>query len=321
MLIKSHSLEAAGGVSTVSIIFYQLVVLMCLASVGWVLAKTGKMPDEKPLMDLLSYAAFPAMAIYSLQVPFSPSLLMDIGLTAFGFVVITVIGALMGALLGVIFRRPASVTGAWAVCVALSNAIGMGRPVMLALYGEQIIPLTGGILAAIIPGTFLLSAWLFSFGRAHGERLGLKKLLLQPTIIAFFCGILLFVAPFQLPGYMLSFLDMIVLMIAPLSMMVIGIQLERCSLRETFLDAKVYWVIFTRLIPVPVATYFLLRPFIANRVILGVLIIGASMPSAGVIPLLAAQYDNDALFCSKVVFMSTLFCVLTIPLLTSLLMG
>ena len=102
-------------------------------------------------------------------------------------------------------------------------------------------------------------------------------------------------------------------------MVIIGCQLAKCDLRATFLDGKVYIVALTRLIPAGLVVHFLLRLFIADPLILGVLTIGSFMPVAASMPVIAAEQGGDALFCSKVILVSTLLCVLTAPVLIPLL--
>ena len=57
------------------------------------------------------------------------------------------------------------------------------------------------------------------------------------------------------------------------------------------------------------------KMFIADQMVLSVLVIGHSMPVAGFCALFAGQYGGDAVLASKFIFVSTLICIVTIPFL------
>ena len=292
--------------------------MLSLLAVGWALTKTGNMRDEKPIAALLTNAILPAMLIGFLQSPYSPELLRDKGLTMLGFVVVILAGAAVGFILGVLTRQPIAVTGTWTANITTTNAIFMGWPITMAIYGQRAFPLAAGILLVFNLVTFTFGAWLLTVGRG-GKGVSIKALLLQPIIIGALVGATLFFMPFRLPGPAIDFLDMLGMMATPLSMIIIGCQLARCSIRDTFLDAKVYLVVAARLIAAPLAAHFLLRLFISDPMILGVLTIVACMPVAASVAVVAADREGDAAFCSKVIFVSTLLCIFTVPVLIPLL--
>ena len=67
-------------------------------------------------------------------------------------------------------------------------------------------------------------------------------------------------------------------MIAPLAMIYIGAVLGRMPLREMIYDRWAYVISFIRLIVVPLTAYLILRPFITDQLVLGVVIVGLSTP-------------------------------------------
>jgi len=301
-------------------IFHQLVILLALLAVGWLLVKTGRLQDEKQLVAIITNAALPALVIVVLQAPFSPGLLRDIGITALGFVVIMLAGVGVG-MLALAARRPLSEVGVWAVCITAPNSVFVGWPITYAIYGSRVMPLTAGIVVTFNLFVFVVGAWLVSLGKERTHRPNIKALMLQPTIIAVIVGVFLFLMPFRLPATALSLLDLLALMATPLSMIVIGCQLARCNLRETFLDAKVYIVVAARLVVTPLVAFLLLRMFVSDPIILGVLVIAACMPVGTSVAVIAAEQNSDAPFCSKAVLVSTVLCILSVPVLVPLLLG
>ena len=102
-------------------------------------------------------------------------------------------------------------------------------------------------------------------------------------------------------------------------MLIIGSTLAGIPLRDVFSDFRVYIVTIVRLIIVPVLTFFLLHLFVTDALMLGVLTALSAMPSATNTTMLCMEYGGNEQFAAKGVFLTTLFSVVTIPLLLSLL--
>ncbi|MCL2579055.1 MAG: AEC family transporter [Oscillospiraceae bacterium] len=300
-------------------ILYQLFIMLALAVVGWVLTKTGKMSDDKALAGLLANAVLPALILYSLQVPYSAALLREIAVTAAGYFVIFLSAIAVGIALGKAARQPSKVIGSWTSCIFAPNVMFMGWPIMHVIFGDDAFPLTAGIVLAFNISSFVFMPLLFSMGGEGGVRISPRDVFLQPAIMAVILGIMLFLMPFRLPGPVSGFLSVTASLATPVSMIMIGSSLAKCSLRETFLDSKVYLVTATRLTLAPLAGHLLIRPFIADPMILGMLTIAAFMPVAAIVPAIAAQRSGDMLFCSKAVVISTVLSVFTVPFLLPLL--
>jgi len=306
-------------VSTALLIFSQLLTLLGLLGLGWLLTRTGKLTDDKPLGSVVSNLGAPAMVIHFLQMPQAATMLREIGITAVGYAAALAAGAAVALALGVVCRRPRAVIGTWAAIIVFPNSIFMGMPIMQAIYGDDILPLLAGIMLVFNLGSFIFGAWLLSLEGTQKTRPKTFKLLLQPAVWCSLIGALLVATGIVLPAPVAAGAQMLAYITTPVAMVAIGSQLAKCSLRETFFDGKVYLVVLTRLIPAGLAGHLLLRLFISDPVILGVLTISVCMPAAVLTPVIAAQQGGDSLFCSKVTFVSTLMCIITAPVLIPLL--
>jgi predicted permease len=103
-------------------------------------------------------------------------------------------------------------------------------------------------------------------------------------------------------------------------MLVIGSTLAGIPIREVFRDLRVYPVTLVKLLVIPVVTWLALRFIIPDARTLGILIAEAGMPTATAAAMLSLQYGGNETLASKGVFITTLFSVLTIPLLLWLLL-
>ena len=96
-------------------------------------------------------------------------------------------------------------------------------------------------------------------------------------------------------------------------MIYIGAVLGRMHLKEMIYDRWAYVISIIRLIVVPLTAYLMLRPFITDQLVLGVVIVGLSTPIGAYCAILAAQYGADEKTASRYIFISTALSILTMP--------
>lgn len=73
-----------------------------------------------------------------------------------------------------------------------------------------------------------------------------------------------------------------------------------------------------RLIIIPLLVLIIARPLVRNSLVYGVLVIGHAMPVAGFCAIFAGEYGNDVVLASKFIFITTLLCIITIPVFAML---
>ncbi|HZD44140.1 MAG TPA: AEC family transporter, partial [Methanomicrobiales archaeon] len=130
----------------------------------------------------------------------------------------------------------------------------------------------------------------------------------------------LFLGSITIPSPVLDFLDLLGSVTTPLAMIVIGIILAGFPLREMFLGWKVYLVSGIRLLIIPLLLWLVLDFVFPNSLVNSVVIILAAMPVATNCAILAGEYEANPYLASKVIFISTLGSVVTIPIIATLLL-
>jgi predicted permease len=107
-------------------------------------------------------------------------------------------------------------------------------------------------------------------------------------------------------------------LVAPLSMIVIGLRLADMRFLGIFKDKQMFVFLFLRHILLPLATVGVVKILglilpIAPVVEMAVVIM-ASAPAATSATMFAEKYDCDAVYVSKLVTVSTLISIVTMPL-------
>jgi|SRR5690554_6419918 len=298
------------------ILLNQGATLFLLMLIGFI-AQKGKILDQKitnGLMDFLLYVTFPATIIRSYSSNFSPQMLLGAGIILLVSLIIHLCFALLS--LPLYTKSPRNQRSVLQFVTTYSNASFMGFPIMEAVFGEI------GIFYAsiyVVPPRILLwtlGVSLFAIPEKNDSRIShrLKRVLLNPGILAVLLGLPLFIFSIKLPAPITNTLKSLGSMTTPLAMVIIGARLGQSKLEGLFSDLNQYYCVLMRLIVLPVLTYFALSWIGFDRILLGVCVLAAAMPAATTVVVVAGKYNGDSVYASRLVFITTLFSMFTIPL-------
>nr|WP_281064353.1 AEC family transporter [Clostridium muellerianum] len=145
----------------------------------------------------------------------------------------------------------------------------------------------------------------------------IKKSLVNLPLICTFLGIIIFLFSIKLPLPLLNTLSSIGNMTTPISMFIIGAMLADVKLKDVFNGFSIYYVNSIKLIAVPFLTYAVLRFLNADKTLLYICVILMAMPTASLIGVLAEKYNGDKIAASKCAFLTTVFSIITIPAVIS----
>lgn len=194
----------------------------------------------------------------------------------------------------------------------ISNAGFAGLPQAHAAYGE--VGLFYGSVYIFPQTVFMWTAGISLFVQAD-RRTKIKRILLNPCILAVFLGLPIMLLQFTLPEPVVMAVNTIGDCTTPLSMIVIGMTLADIPLRSV-VNRDTLLLCFFRLIGIPGLVLAALRLLGADPMLIGVSVLLTSMPVGATAPVLAQKYGVDHVFASQCVFLSTVLSLVTVPLLT-----
>lgn len=293
-----------------SLIDLQLTIFLLMLA-GYVMTKLKILPPEskKPLTDLVIDFILPCNIIVSFMIEMN----RDILISCFSVFAASIIIQLFAAFAGKFFYHvknndELAVLKYGTIC---SNAGFIGNPVVEGLYGAQ------GLLYAsiyLIPQRIVMwSAGVSCFTPARGKDV-IKKVITHPCIIAVFIGFIIMLLPFSLPSGIVKTLKTASSCTTALSMIVIGHILAGINPKTIISRLNLYYC-FIRLIVFPLIVFAGCRIFSPDTLVTSVCVVLSGMPAGATTAILAAKYDGDEQFAVKIVFLSTILSLLTIPLL------
>ncbi|MCI8436851.1 MAG: AEC family transporter [Lawsonibacter sp.] len=308
-----------------AILFSNLVGLFLLIGVGFFVVRSGLLPAEasKPMSTLLMKVTVPATIIHSMIRPFDPGFLRLGGCIFLIGAVIYPLFAGLSLALARLFQVPEGRRGMWCCCTTFCNNGFMGFPVALALFGEEGLTLT---VILGIPFNLLL----YSVGARmvcmdlpqsrSGHPLSWGRAVFSVINLSMAIGLLLYFTQLPLPQALSAPLGYLSDATTPLSMIITGMNLSQGKAADILRDRDVFTASGTRLLLFPLAAWALIRliPGV-DPLIAGAALINLAMPAPAAAALLGEQYGGCTQLAARTVFLSSLLCIVTIPLVSLLL--
>lgn len=297
-------------------------LFICMAA-GFLARRLRIINDEVSagMTSILVKITLPCTVFMSMQRQFSRTLLYESLLMLIISFIFYSSGICIGALLSKLLKACPDEKSIWQFALIFSNVGYMGFPVMMAVYGEESLIYTSMANVSFNLLAFTIGIKVIASGSGHHEaaEVNAKTILFNPAIIVTVLGFIFFIFSLSLPTPVKTGVSMMGNMTSPLSMLVVGGILAKSDFSQTFRGRKMYAVIFFRLIVIPIAALLILKPLINNRMMLGVMVFLLAMPVASLTAIFAEQYKGNSGLASRLVFVSTLFSLVTLPLLSLLL--
>ena len=297
----------AGILNSLAMIFIMIVP-------GFVLKKKKIINETqtKGISSLIVNVTWPCLVIDAMQLKFSKEILNDCIYTFFILIIIFVLAFIFSILVVKLCKLEKSKSGILAFMFIFGNTGFIGLPVINALYGK-----TAAFYASIIEMVndiliFTVGIMLIQYSAGTKTKMDLKGLL-SPGIFGVVVGFTLFMTNTQLPGFLGDTVQIIGSATTPLSMIVIGSQLAELKIKE-LISVEISMMTIFKLLVIPLLSILLIRIILGNSSLLStVIILDFAMPVGACITIFSQQYDADVDFATKGVLVSTLFCLLTVP--------
>lgn len=198
----------------------------------------------------------------------------------------------------------------------VSNSSFIGIPIIEYLYDSQAVMYASIYL---IPLRFTMwTIGLALFDKNINLKKGIGKTLSHPCIVAVMLGFILLLTNIKLPTAITGSIEMVAKSTNCISMITVGCALADIDYKNLF-DFPTAIYTFLRLIILPLSVYFILSALGIDKLLISISVLLTAMPCASSCPVLAQKYDCDYKFAAKLVLITTILSVITIPCICLLL--
>lgn len=298
----------------------QMAVLFSLMLFGVGAYKWGMINEEvnKKLSKLLIHIGSPAV-IFSSILDGGPDIKKEKMVSVFiAAIALFVFIPLLANILVRVLRlgRKENSKNVYLLLLGFSNLGFMGIPIISSIYGA-----TGVLYLAvfIIIFNITLNSYGYYIACTGGDtdyHFQPVKLI-NPPVVSGIAAIILYIAGVKLPFVFAETASLLGGLTTPLSMLLIGYMLAISPVREVLMNKELYLFTFLRLFIIPITVSIVFGIFIKDEILLGVAVLIGGLPSAANNAMLFTNVGNskEASLASKGTFFSTLFSVLTIPIM------
>ena len=198
-----------------------------------------------------------------------------------------------------------------------SNLGFMGIPIILALYPEQ-----GGIYIAVFTVIDQLVLWTIGLDLTSPPdsqtSVSLSKRLIKmvnPATIAITTGVFLVLTGIKLPAAVVNALAKTGSAASPLAMIYLGGVFCYIKIRNYLKCREIYATVLIKMVLLPIAFYTIMHyiPSI-DRSIAVTLSVLCALPSMASIAMIAETQHSDGDYAAGMIFITTLFSIVTLPL-------
>lgn len=308
-----------GGIIVISLLLIkQIAQLFLIMIMGFALVKTQlmKVEESKSLSMIVIYLIMPCVIINAFQVEYTESIRNGLILAFMAAVLIHIMLLILIKVLEKIFHLDAVEK----TSIIYSNSGNLIIPIVTSVLGKEWVIYSSAFLSVQI-------ILLWTHGRmvlCEERKIDFKKILLNINMITIFLGILLFVTRIQLPNIIKGTMESISVMIGPISMIVTGMLIGNMKFKQIFAFKRIYIVTFLKMIVCPVMILLLLKyggmvNLLSNgKMILLISLLATITPSASTITQMAQIYGKNAEYASAINVVTTIICIVTMPIMVLL---
>ncbi len=300
------------------LLLYKIAQLFIVMVIGFVLVKMRVVKTDQSvvLSKLALYLFMPAAIINSFNVKLTSEILSGFALAVGAGIALHIM------LLGVdaIFARAARGTAVERASVMYSNAGNLIIPIVSFVLGDEWVIYSLGFMSVQL--CFIWSQGIRLFER--GKKFDLKKVLLNPNIIAIAVGLVVMLSGLTLPDFVSEITGSLGGVLGYVGMLIAGMTAAGLDFKKMAKYPRLYLSTAMRVIVCPTLSLALLLALRAlvqipsSEEILLISFLATMTPSAATIMQLAQVYDTEVDYSVAINILTTLAACVTMPLLVML---
>ena len=275
-----------------------------------------KSTDSEVVTKLCIYLMTPAIIINAFQIDATGNVIKGLLLAVFNAVIIHIVCIIIAKLYG----RLTNATEVERASIIYSNGGNLIVPIVGSVLGDEWV-----VYSAAFVAVFNIFVWTHGRGMfAKEDGIPWKKILLNVNIISIGVGLFMLVFDYKFTGLASSVIASLADMVGPVSMIIVGMVLGGMKVQNIFSNNRIWGVICMRLIICPLVILLIMSLLPVESFVSGgdtvmlISFLAACAPCAATINQFAILYSKNAEYASAINILSTLLCILTMPIMVYL---
>ncbi|NMA95837.1 MAG: AEC family transporter [Clostridiales bacterium] len=293
-------------------VIIQLLIMLTIIITG-IIAKRFKILDDhgdRVISSLIVNVTTPALIISAMTLDLDPQIIKNIIIITFLTLFVLVLSWIFSIYMIKKDDKIEDANRVYRFAIVFGNASFLGFPLCYALFGK--IGLLYASIYSAMQDIFFWSAGVSIMTGGKGKKRFTN--MLNPNMAAIVIGIIILFANIKLPVFLDSALSSVGDATMPLALMMVGSGFSRFSLDAEGLKSMAK-VILSKLIILPIIVGALILKLPIDDIVKYVLLLEFAMPTAASTVVMSRNFDRDYTLASKLVMITTLISMVTIPLL------
>lgn len=293
----------------------QLFIFMFL---GFAIAKICKMKrdDSMILSKMGLYLLIPAVILNSFNRESTPEIIKGLLVGAAAAIVVHIIFFILDLIYQKVFKaKPAD-----RASMIYSNAGNIVVPLVASVFGSEWVIYTLSYIS--VQQLFIWTQGVHIFEK--NKEFDIKKIIINPSIITVFLGILMMAFGIRLPQYVSEITAPLADMVGIVGMLIVGVVAANIDYKVVLREKRLYIISVMRMIVAPLAVFIVYKlsypliPIDNARMILLISFLSCCMPIAATIMQLSQVYDEDVELVAATNITTTLLSIITVPIFIAL---
>jgi predicted permease len=300
---------------------FNVLIMFFYMIPAYILIKVGKAepPHAKTVSAILLYISFPCMIFNSFQ---SIKFDWDILGKVFLFFLISMILLILDIAICFLILKKKYDQPKYrmlTIASALGNVGFLGAPLISGLYPDSPVVVCYSCIytASMTIMGFTVGVYALTTNKNF---MSLYQALYNQGTISIGIAVIIYLAEWIFPKVLGDAVTLLAKMSTPLCMHILGMRLATANILDLFKRPFVYVTSFLKLFIFPLVSYLIVYflPFLDDEFKASIFILSGA-PCAAVILSLAELHNTEQELSANVVLVSTIFCVVTLPILTVIL--
>ena len=285
---------------------------------GFAIVKAGIVKDEesKVLSKIVLYLVIPCVIVNAFQVDYTAQTVKGLMIAFVASVILQIILLIIVVVMGKVL----SLNEVEVASVYYSNSGNLIVPIVTFILGKEWV-----LYGCVFMSVQLVFLWTHCKKIISRERsYDWKKIVLNINMISIAVGVVLFFTRIRMPEVIDNTIGAVGNMIGPASMIVTGMLFAGMNLKQIFVNKRVYFVSFLRMLIVPLIALVLIKGSrLANLSadapkIMLIVFLAVITPSASTVTQMCQVYGNDSQYASAINVVTTLSAIITMPVMVLL---
>lgn len=294
----------------------QMMVLFIIMLIGYIANKKKLVGEnmDSILSKLLSNVIILALAFKTFATNCNLKVLADRASMLMWSIIVSIIVCGLAVILGRFFSKEKYQRNVYTYAFSAPNVTFLGVPIIQAVFGEKML---FDLMLCLLP-VFIYS---YSVGyiilNPKGEKFSFKNLI-NPIFIAMILGALFGIFDISLPEVAVMSLTSISDCMGPIAMLLTGFVLAKHNIKDLIMKKRVYLVALLRLVIIPLVFVFLLKLLSVDEKTVALNLCILAMPTGLNTVVFPAANNEDTSLGASMTLISSLFAVITVPIMFEL---